>query len=147
MILLRYAEGPAPLKKCRALTKPIHCTSDYRWKVSYRMATILKRLSARTGKISWHARVRRKNQNLTKTFIRKADAQYWARYAEAAIDRGGLPESAQFRNRTVSDLLDLYEPHILQELKDATNRLYHLATVLFVIWSGSILLISLSIAC
>ena len=90
------------------------------------MATILKRLSARTGKISWHARVRRKNHNLTKTFSRKADAQFWARSVEAAIDRGALPDSAQSRNRTVSDLLDLYEPHILQELKDATNRLYHL---------------------
>mgnify|MGYP001228481894 CR=1 FL=1 len=82
------------------------------------MATFDKRISPRTGKISWRARVRRKNlPDITNTFARKTDAKLWAEETEADINRGLYAFSLEAKRHRVEDLLNLYEPEMFQRLK------------------------------
>lgn len=48
------------------------------------MATFTK-----LGSGSWRVQVRRKRQYVTNTFLRRHDAEEWARDVERSIDRGG----------------------------------------------------------
>ena len=49
------------------------------------MATIRRRKS------TWQVQIRRQGHQLSRTFRLRADAELWARQAEAELDRGGLP--------------------------------------------------------
>lgn len=68
------------------------------------MATIRKR-GAR-----WQVQVRRKgNTAASRSFLRKADAELWARQMEAEADRNGLPvDPKQLQRLTVADLIRRY---------------------------------------
>ena len=93
------------------------------------MATFDKRISVRTNKISWRARIRRKGlPDLIKTFPRKTDAKLWAEEKETAIHSGLYTPSLEAKRHCVNDVLDIYEPEILQSLKDPYSRLKHLST-------------------
>jgi integrase len=75
---------------------------------------------------SWRAQVRRKGVYAGESFLRKSDAQMWAREAELAIDKGlPAPRRGEVRahkgERTLEDLIDL---HIndMDELKRTIPR-------------------------
>lgn len=62
---------------------------------------------------SWRAQVRRKGVYAGESFLKKTDAQTWAREAELAIDKGlPVPRRGEVRSnkgeRTLEDLIDLH---------------------------------------
>lgn len=72
------------------------------------MATIEKRVGT-SGKTTWRARVRRRaGPPLTKSFVRKADADEWARSIEHRIDNGEKLPSSEARKRTLADAIERY---------------------------------------
>jgi len=73
------------------------------------MATIRKRGN------KWQVRVRRKGSlPVSKTFIRKEDANLWARQTEITADRRGLPVDTQsLAEMTVADLLCHYRDTVV----------------------------------
>jgi len=93
------------------------------------MATVDKRISPLTNKASWRARIRQKGlPDLTKSFTRKTDAKQWADQTEAAIVRGRFIPTMKAQRYSLKDVLELYEPEILEDLKDPYNRLRHLTS-------------------
>lgn len=73
------------------------------------MATIRKRGDR------WQVQVRRKGaQNLSRSFLTKADAQTWARQVEAEADRRGLPADPRVLDRlTVADVIRRYRDAVV----------------------------------
>jgi integrase len=107
------------------------------------MATIDKRTSPRTGKVTWRVRIRRTNlPDITKSFSNKSEAKQWAFSTEAALIEGRLNTGAAFKKHRVNDVFDLYEDDIVRLLKDPYNRITHLK--FWRIEIGSILLHELS---
>ena len=107
------------------------------------MATIDKRTSPRTGKVTWRVRIRRTNlPDITKSFSNKSEAKQWAFSTEAALIEGRLNTGAAFKKHRVNDVFDLYEDDIVRRLKDPYNRITHLK--FWRIEIGSILLHELS---
>ena len=91
------------------------------------MATIDKRISPRTGKVTYRARVRRANlPDLTKSFPTKTKATQWAYSTEAALLEGRLGEASILKKYCLNDVFDLYELDIIKRLKDPFNRIRHL---------------------
>ena len=91
------------------------------------MATIDKRTSPRTGKVTWRVRIRRTNlPDITKSFSNKSEAKQWAFSTEAALIEGRLNTGAAFKKYRVNDVFDLYEDDIVRRLKDPYNRITHL---------------------
>jgi len=91
------------------------------------MATFDRRVSPRTGKITWRVRIRRTNlSDLTKSFPNKTQAKQWASSTEAALVEGRLDNASILKKYRVNDVFDLYEPDILKRLKDPYNRIRHL---------------------
>ncbi|WP_163372897.1 site-specific integrase [Endozoicomonas acroporae] len=70
------------------------------------MATIRKRLGKKG--VSYQVIIRRKGQELTKTFTKKAQAEIWARQTEADIDRGEVRDSSSIKGETVARCIDRY---------------------------------------
>src|SRR5262245_9189949 len=61
----------------------------------------------RRGK--WRAQVRRGGHSICKTFLRKSDAEEWARDAERAVDMGADPTARKLsRQDTFGALIDLH---------------------------------------
>lgn len=92
------------------------------------MADFEKRVSARTGKVTWRARVRLKDfPPITQTFKRKSDAEKWAQIKEAAMLEGRYFPEAKAKHKTVNDLIDTYlenlEAKNPQRVKDAKKLL------------------------
>lgn len=72
------------------------------------MAVIEKRVS-RSGEISYRAKIRKRGyppQNAT--FVRKTDAQRWAKRIESDMDEGRYFPNAKAKRHTVGELLDAY---------------------------------------
>jgi integrase len=91
------------------------------------MASFEKLVSKKTGKTCWRARVRcTGTPDLSATFSRLTDAKHWAAQTEASIKSGKYLLEAESKRRNLNDVLDLYEPEILQRLKDPFNRIEHL---------------------
>jgi integrase len=67
------------------------------------MATI----DRRRGK--WRAQIRRNGHAMCKTFLRRADAEAWARDAEVAVDQGRTPTARRVSKKdTFGSLIDLH---------------------------------------
>ena len=76
------------------------------------MATIRKR------KDKWQAQVRKQGKlPISKTFIKRSDAQSWARMVEADIERGQWFNHAAAEQTTVSEVLDRFEREIIPGLR------------------------------
>lgn len=75
------------------------------------MATIRKRGD------KWQVQVRRLgNTSISKSFIKKADAQAWARHMETEADRSGLPADPKVLERlTVRDILERYRDTVVPQ--------------------------------
>lgn len=72
------------------------------------MATFDRRVSPRTGKITWRVRIRRTNlSDLTKSFPNKTQAKQWASSTEAALVEGRLDNASILKKYRVNDVFDL----------------------------------------
>jgi len=92
------------------------------------MATISKRVSQITGKVTWRVRIRRTGYpEVSKSFTRKTDAQRWAEQAESNLFNAHSEIALSSKNHLLKDVFRLYEPEILQRLKDPYTRLKHLS--------------------
>lgn len=82
------------------------------------MATIRKR-----GE-KWQAQVRRKGSPpLSRSFVRKADADKWARQVEAEADRRGLPVGLKaLDGLTVGDVLSRYGAEVTPQKRGAVRE-------------------------
>ena len=67
------------------------------------MATISKLPSS-----SWRAQVRRKGHYISDSFLRRGDAELWARTIEGKIDRGEPIHAGAASAKTFGDLVDLH---------------------------------------
>ena len=68
------------------------------------MASIRKR-----GDLQWEARIRRKGYPVTcKTFIKKSDAEAWARDVESEMDRGLFVSRTEAENTTLHEALERF---------------------------------------
>ena len=89
------------------------------------MATIRRRKS------TWQVQVRRQGHQVSRTFRLRADAELWARQAEAELDRGGLPvDSRKLRSHTLADLLKRYAAEVMPRKRSANREVYMLRVIL-----------------
>ena len=90
------------------------------------MATIRRRKS------TWQAQIRRQGHTrLSRTFRLRADAELWARQAEAELDRGELPvDSRLLRSHTLADLLKRYAAEVVPRKRSADREVYMLRVIL-----------------
>lgn len=85
------------------------------------MATIRKRGER------WQAQVRRGGvAPVSKTFLRKADAQLWARKCEVAIDHGEFRDPQKLQMNSLADLLTRYIQEITPQKKGASAEKYRI---------------------
>jgi hypothetical protein len=73
------------------------------------MATIRKRGDR------WHVQVRRKGSpSVTRSFLKKSDAQTWARHTESIVDKHGLPpDRAVLDQVTIAELFIRYRDEVI----------------------------------
>ncbi|MFP6826273.1 MAG: site-specific integrase [Pseudohongiellaceae bacterium] len=91
------------------------------------MATIEKRIT-KDGKPSYRCKIRRYGQQpLTATLHKKSDAERWCTQHESAILAGRHFNYVESRYRTLSDAISRYSTDIIDELRDASGRITHLA--------------------
>jgi integrase len=77
------------------------------------MATIRKRLD------KWQVQVRRKGFKVeSRSFLRRTDAEEWARHIEVEADRHGLPpDRKQLATTTLRDIIERYRDSIVSKKK------------------------------
>ncbi|WP_243698553.1 hypothetical protein [Paracoccus alkanivorans] len=73
------------------------------------MATISKLPSG-----SWRVQVRRKGNYISESFLRRGDAELWARTIEGKIDRGEPIHSCGATAKTFKDLIDLHKEDLAE---------------------------------
>lgn len=67
------------------------------------MATIRRR-----GEMQFQAIIKRRGVNMSKTFLRRADAEQWARTIEVEIDRGTFVDRTAAESTSLGDVLERY---------------------------------------
>jgi len=73
------------------------------------MATISKRVSQITGKVTWRVRIRRTGYpEVSKSFTRKTDAQRWAEQAESDLFNAHSEIALSCKNHLLKDVFRLY---------------------------------------
>lgn len=77
------------------------------------MATISKKVSKKTGRISFRVKVRTQGNYVCKTFTRHTDAKRWEQDTEAAIRNGNYAKEAKLQKHTVSDAINRYQKEYL----------------------------------
>lgn len=79
------------------------------------MATIVKRESKKTGRISYRVKVRLKGHKPeTATFERMTDAKIWASNTETAMREGRYFKTSKSQKYTVGDIIDRYQNDYLK---------------------------------
>jgi integrase len=78
------------------------------------VATLRKRSNGH-----WQARVRKANQNITKTFINKADAERWAKQVEVEIQKGSYTNLALAERTTFAEIIERYIAEVLPFMRGA----------------------------
>jgi len=79
------------------------------------MATISKKVSKRTGSISYRVKIRMKGQPAeTATFERVTDAKNWASNTEAAMREGRYFKTSKSQKHTVGDMITRYQNEYLK---------------------------------
>jgi integrase len=76
------------------------------------MATLRKRSNGH-----WQARVRKANQNITKTFINKADAECWAKQTEVDIQKGCYTNLILAERTTFAEIIERYIDEVLPSMR------------------------------
>lgn len=83
------------------------------------MATFHQRESGR-----WQAKVRRDGGEQSRTFVKKADAESWARKIESALERGVWRDTAEAERTTLGEALERYEREVTPRKKGAAQEVY-----------------------
>jgi len=91
------------------------------------MATIEKRVDS-TGCTTYRVKVRMKGYSQeTASFQRRTDAKHWASKIESEMREGRHFNKPESKVRTLSESIERYQKEVLPNLKDHSNRSYHLA--------------------
>ncbi len=76
------------------------------------MATLRKRNNGH-----WQARVRKANQNITKTFINKVDAERWAKQTEVEMQKGSYTNLVLAERTTFAEIIERYIVEVLPTMR------------------------------
>lgn len=76
------------------------------------MATLRKRSNGH-----WQARVRKANQNISKTFINKVDAERWAKQTEVELDKGSFVNLGLAERTTFAEIIERYILEVLPTMR------------------------------
>lgn len=76
------------------------------------MATLRKRSNGH-----WQARVRKANQSITKTFIKKVDAERWAKQIEVELDKGSFVNLGLAERTTFAEVIERYISEVLPTMR------------------------------
>jgi integrase len=76
------------------------------------VATLRKRSNGH-----WQARVRKANQNITKTFINKVDAECWAKQIEVEIQKGSYTNLILAERTTFAEIIERYTDEVLPTMR------------------------------
>ena len=76
------------------------------------MATFRKRSNGH-----WQARVRTANQNVTKTFINKVDAERWAKQIEVEMQKGSYTSLVLAERTTFAEIIERYIVEVLPTMR------------------------------
>ena len=76
------------------------------------MATFRKRSNGH-----WQARVRKTNQNVTKTFINKIDAERWAKQIEVEMQKGSYTNLVLAERTTFAEIIERYITEVLPTMR------------------------------
>jgi integrase len=76
------------------------------------VATLRKRSNGH-----WQARVRKANQNITKTFINKFDAERWAKQIEVEIQKGSYTNLILAERTTFAEIIERYIDEVLPTMR------------------------------
>ena len=91
------------------------------------MATIQKRVSPETGKVSYRVMIRLRGHPIqSATFELKTSAKKWAQATEAAIREGRYFKTAESRRHTLSELIWKYIEKVLPLKKSCRDQFRHL---------------------
>ena len=89
------------------------------------MATLRKRRN------KWEARVRRSGfKTVSKSFIKKTDADAWARHIEICFDRGEIPAAPSETQKTFADIAQRYLKEISPQKKSHAVERYRIPRLL-----------------
>ena len=89
------------------------------------MATLRKRRN------KWEARVRRSGfKTVSKSFIKKTDADAWARHIEICFDRGEIPAAPSEAQKTFADIAQRYLKDISPQKKSHAVERYRIPRLL-----------------
>jgi integrase len=76
------------------------------------VATLRKRSNGH-----WQARVRKANQNISKTFINKVDAERWAKQTEVELDKGSFVNLGLAERTTFAEIIERYILEVLPTMR------------------------------
>lgn len=85
------------------------------------MATLRKRSNGH-----WQARVRKANQNISKTFINKVDAERWAKQTEVELDKGSFVNLRLAERTTFAEIIERYIVEVLPTMRGGKADYIHL---------------------
>lgn len=89
------------------------------------MASLTQRESGR-----WQVRVRRADgRHASRTFVRKLDAEAWARKMESDIERGVWRDTSEAEHTTVADCIDRYIRECVPRSSDPENERWHVGVI------------------
>ncbi len=87
------------------------------------MATIVKRKSKRTGKVTYRVQIRMKGfDRLEATFDRRTDARDWAHQTEADLKAGKHIERAEAKKHTLNDVIERYVENVAPMKKSGMKQ-------------------------
>lgn len=91
------------------------------------MATFEKRIS-KNDAVTYRTKVRIKgHRSASASFTRLTDAKKWATQTESAMQEGKYFKFAEAKRRTLSETIDRYCDETLSQLRDPSNRAWHLS--------------------
>ena len=76
------------------------------------MATLRKRSNGH-----WQARVRKANQSISKTSIKKEDAEHWAKQTEVDIQKGSYTNLALAERTTFAEIIERYIAEVMPTMR------------------------------
>ena len=83
--------------------------------------------SIRRRSDKWQARITRRGFTpVTKSFLNKADAERWARQAEAQLDQGTFVNTAEAQRTTIAEIIERYRLEVTPKKKGAKQEGYRL---------------------
>lgn len=87
------------------------------------MATITKTTVEKTGEVRYRAQIRmRGRKSISKTFLRRRDAERWAKETESAIQQNLYLHTAEAEKHTLGELINRYLDEVMPEKKSGRTQ-------------------------